>query len=344
MSPAARSEGTPVCAAGPRAAGAQGPRLLADIGGTNARFAWQTAAGADIADLRVLPCAEFATLAEAMQGYLRQIGRHAPRHCAIAIANPVVGDQIRMTNHHWSFSIAALRAQFGFEALQVLNDFTALSLALPSLRPDQLRQVGGGSPAPDSAMALIGPGTGLGVSGLLPDGRGGLVPLQGEGGHVTLDGSTPRERLVLDRLHARYGHVSAERALSGQGLSDLHAALLAIDLPAGDATPRTAAEVVHGALHRHDATCLETLDLFCGLLGSVAGNLALTLGARGGVYIGGGIVPRFGAAFEQSPFRARFDAKGRFRDYLAPIPVYLIVAEQSPALLGAAKALDRQAA
>jgi len=315
-------------------------RLVADVGGTNARFGWQEHPGAVIGTVMTLPCADHATLGDAIGVYLAKVGQPAPRACAIAIATAIVGDLVRMTNHHWAFSIAALQAQYGFEQLLVLNDFTALALALPLLAADELRQVGGGAAVTGSAMALIGPGTGLGVSGLVPDGRGGLAPLQGEGGHVTLAGRTPREQRVLDRLDALYGHASAERAVCGQGLVDIHAALQAIDVPAAPARTFTAPEIVAGALERGDADCWEALDLFCAFLGTAAGNLALTLGARGGVYIGGGIVPRLGEAFDQSPFRARFDAKGRFSDYLAAIPVHVIVAQQAPALRGAARALD----
>lgn len=317
-------------------------RLLADIGGTNARFAWQAHAGAVIEEPHTLPCAEHATLADALRHYLRSVGQSAPPACSIAIANPVVGDRVTMTNHHWTFSIAELKAQIGLQRLLVVNDFTALALALPELQAHDLRQVGGASAVPNSAIALIGPGTGLGVSGLVPDGRGGLVPLQGEGGHVTLAGRTLREKQVLDYLDAKYGHASAERAICGRGLVDIHGALQTITAASVMASPVTAAEIVSGALERGDAVCREALELFCSFLGTTAGNLALTLGARGGVYIGGGIVPRLGEAFDHSPFRARFEAKGRFStSYLAAIPVYVIVAKRSPALLGAARALDR---
>ena len=316
-------------------------RLLADIGGTNARFAWQAHAGAVIEEPHTLPCAEHATLADAIGHYLRRVGRCAPPALAIAIANPVVGDRVTMTNHHWTFSITELKAQLGFRHLLVLNDFTALALALPGLRPDELRQVGGDKALAGEAIGLIGPGTGLGVSGLVPDGRGGYVPLRGEGGHVTLAGRTPREKLVLDRLEAKYGHASAERAISGRGLVDIHGELRAIDADRATPSSPSAAEIVEAALGRDDATCRETLDLFCSFLGTAAGNLALTLGARGGIYIGGGIVPRLGDAFDRSQFRARFEAKGRFStSYLASIPVYVIVARQSPALRGAACAFD----
>lgn len=316
------------------------PRLLADVGGTNARFAWQAETGAPITDVRPLPTADHATIADALRAYLAQTGRSAPPDCAIAIANPITGDRVQMTNHHWSFSISALQAEFGFETLKVLNDFTALALALPALEPEEKRQVGGGEALPGQPIALIGPGTGLGVSGLLPDGHGSWVPLQGEGGHVTLAPTTPREQAVVGWLTERYGHPSAERAVCGQGLVDLHTALQAIDEPSRTPVPVSAADITSAALAGTDTRCSEAVALFCAFLGTTAGNLALTLGSRGGVYIGGGIVPRLGALFDASPFRARFEAKGRFRSLLEPMPVYVIQATQSPAFLGAARALD----
>lgn len=318
-------------------------RLLADIGGTNARFAWQGSPGAPIDEPHTLPAAEYATLADAMQQYLQRIGRSAPPACSIAIANPVVGDRVAMTNHHWTFSIAALKAQLGFAQLLVINDFTALALALPALAADELRQVGGGAARPEHAIALIGPGTGLGVSGLVPDGLGGWLPLQGEGGHITLAGTTPREHAVLELIGQRYGHASAERAVCGQGLVDIHLALMALERPQALPPALAAPEIAAAALDGSDPCCVEALTLFCAFLGNAAGNLALTLGAKGGVFIGGGIVPRLGAWFDASPFRARFEAKGRFRDYLAEIPAYVIQAKRSPALLGAARALDSSA-
>jgi glucokinase len=314
-------------------------RLVADVGGTNARFGWQDQAGSDIRDVVTLRCADHPSLADAIGDYLAQLGRGTPRECAVAIATPITGDRVAMTNHPWTFSISELRARCGFDRLLVLNDFTALALALPTLDAAELRQVGGATPVAGSAIALIGPGTGLGVSGLVPDDRGGLWPLQGEGGHVTLAGRTVRETAVLQWLESRYGHASAERAVCGQGLVDLHAALRALDGEPPAAV--SAADVVHGALEGGDAACLEAVNLFCAFLGTAAGNLALTLGARGGVYIGGGIVPRLGAAFERSSFRARFESKGRFAAYLAAMPVFVILSPQSPALRGAARALDQ---
>jgi glucokinase len=315
------------------------PRLVADVGGTNARFAWQAGPGQPLENVQVLPCAAYPTLQDAMRAYLAQCGRAVPLHAAIAIANPVTGDEIRMTNHHWAFSQQAVRTEFGLTRLRVLNDFTALALALPALGPEDVRQVGGAEAKSGTPKALIGAGTGLGVSGLLPDGNGGWVALEGEGGHVTLPCATERERCVMDGLARLYGHASAERAVSGQGLIDTYLLLRQADgvLTPGCTSP---AEVTEAALAGRDAHAVEALNLFCGFLGVVAGNLALTLGALGGVYIGGGVVPRLGDWFDASPFRRQFEAKGRFQGYLAALPVWVITASQSPALLGASRALD----
>ncbi len=167
-------------------------RVLADIGGTNARFAWQAGPGHPVQAVLNLPCAEHGSLSDAVHSYLHRTQRAIPAAIAIAIANPVVGDRVAMTNHHWSFSIRELKAQLGLQRLLVVNDFTALALALPRLGPADRWQLGGGAAAPEAAIGLIGPGTGLGVSGLLPDGRGGWLPIQGEGGHSTLAATTPR--------------------------------------------------------------------------------------------------------------------------------------------------------
>ena len=315
------------------------PRLLADIGGTNARFAWQDGAGAAPRDLQTLSVSEHASLADAMRTYLDGLGRPVPSWCSIGVATPITGDAVRLTNSHWSFSIDAVQRELGFERFVVINDFTALALAIPDLPASDLRQLGGGAAVPGTPLALLGPGTGLGVSGLVPSAEAGRwVPLQGEGGHVTLAAGSARESAVLEVLRERFGHASAERAVSGMGLEALHSALCTLDR-VSNAAALSAAEVSQRALAATDPQCVEALDLFCGFLGSVAGNLALTLGSRGGVYIGGGIVPRLGDAFTRSRFRECFEDKGRFRSYLTPIPVYVIHAEVSPALMGAARAL-----
>ena len=313
-------------------------RLLADVGGTNARFAWQAAPGAPISDIRILPCADFPRLQDAMRTYIDGLGRGAPAAVGMAIANPITGDHVRMTNHHWSFSQSAVVAEFGLKTFRLLNDFTALALALPDLPADELRQVGGGAAVPGVAMGLVGAGTGLGVSGLVPDGHGGWIPLEGEGGHVTLPATTARERLVMDGLIRRYGHASTERVCCGQGLVDTCAILCEADGVTAQGLD-SAAAVSDAAFKAGHPQALETMHIFCAMLGSVAGNLALTLGARGGVYVGGGIVPRLGAWFDGSPFRERFENKGRFTGLLAGMPVWVITSTQSPALMGAARAL-----
>lgn len=315
------------------------PRLVGDVGGTNARFAWVGAAGGAPAQVAAYRCAEHASLQEALQRYLNEKALPVPRWASIGIANPVTGDQVRMTNHDWAFSIEQVRRQFGLARLLIINDFTALALALPALPASDLRQVGSGRAVAGAPIALLGAGTGLGVSGLLPlaDGRG-EVPVNGEGGHVTLAPVDPLEQAVVAVLQRRFGHASAERALSGPGLENLHAALLEVD---GVAAPAlNAAAITAAALDGTDPRCGRAVDLFLALLGTVAGNLALTLGARGGLYIGGGIVPRLGERVDASLFRHRFEAKGRFTDYLRAIPTLVVQARTSPALLGASRALD----
>jgi glucokinase len=231
----------------------------------------------------------------------------------------------------------------GLRHLKLINDFTALALALPLLQPHELRQVGGqaASAAQALPLAVIGPGTGLGVAGLLPDGRGAWVPISGEGGHVTLAAQSPLQWRLLARLARRHGHVSAERVLSGPGLGELHRAL---SEEAGRTMdePWPAPQIVAQALQAQEPTCLRALELFAQFLGAAAGDLALTLGARGGVYLGGGIVPRLGEWFHGSGFRAAFEAKGRFAEYLRPIAVWVIDSRDAPALRGAALALDKE--
>ena len=351
-----------------------GARILGDIGGTNARFAWQAGPGAPLQHGLILSCADHPTLAAAIDEYLRRIGAPRPAAASIAIANPIQGDHVQMTNHSWSFSIREMQRSFKLKQFVVLNDFKAIALALPALPVEDLRQVGGGQSCNDGPRAVIGPGTGLGVAGLVGDDRGGWVAIDGEGGHATLAATNEREWRVIEWLDRRYGHASAERAVSGPGLADLYTALREIDgdgsrdggrdgsrdggrdgshdggrdgnghrdgVRAGDEPIAIDAATITGlALEGQDRRAIEALDLFCAFLGIVAGNLALTLGATGGVYIGGGIVPRLGGFFDRSSFRSRFEAKGRFASYVASIPTFVIVRETSPALIGAERALD----
>lgn len=339
MSPASpRRDGVP---------GSDGVRLVGDIGGTQARFALLDAQGRPTR-VAVLPVAGFATPEAAIERYLADIGAPRLDAAALAIAAPVpAAGAVRLTNAGWEFSPVALRARFALCELLLLNDFAALALALPELAGDELRQLGGEAPVASAPRALIGPGTGLGVATLVRAGDRWL-PLAGEGGHVTLAAADEREAAILALARRELPHVSAERLVSGSGLPLLHRLVAAVDGRSADSAigcatggakdEATSTEAIVAAALAGDASAGATIDAFCALLGNVAGNLALTVGARGGVYIGGGIVPRLGALFDRSPFRARFSAKGRFSGYLAAIPVYVILAA-APALSGAAGAL-----
>ena len=314
------------------------PRLIADIGGTWARFALETAPGRleQVASLR---CADHPDFHAAVSAYLARLPEPgAVRHAAVAIANPVEGDQVRMTNYHWEFSIEHMRARLGLDTLVVVNDFTALAMALPRLPAAQRRQVGGGAARERSVVGLIGAGTGLGVSGLIPA-DGGWVALGTEGGHTSFAPRDEREIGILRYALTQHDHVSFERLLSGSGLSLIHRALQHRDglQPA----PLPAPQITRLALEQGDARCLETLEVFCLMLGTAASNLAVTQGAFGGIFIGGGIVPRLGTWFDASPFRTRFEDKGRFSAYLRAIPTYVITAEHAT-LDGASAILAQQ--
>jgi glucokinase len=311
------------------------PKLIADIGGTNARFALLN--GDDIDDEQVLACVDHPSLVAAIEHYLTSIGANAgarrPREASMAIAGPITGDHIRMTNHVWEFSATATRQQLGLTRLIFMNDFTALAMALRHLPPKDLSQIGGGRAVPGATIALLGPGTGLGVSGLVPSGEH-WIPLQGEGGHVTLAVMNEREIAVLAQLRQRFSHVSAERVLSGPGLVNLYDALCSVEGVVPDVvTPR---EVTERALAGSCRLSLETVSMFCALLGTMSGNLVLTLGAVGGLYIGGGIVPQLGTFFANSAFRDRFEDKGRYAEYLAHVPIY-VIRTPLPAFIGLAR-------
>ena len=313
------------------------PRLVADVGGTNARFAMFFDNVGTLTNERSLSCARYAGPVDAIEAYLQESGSPRPHEIAMAVATPVTSDRIKLTNNHWDFSVEESRRALGLDRLLMLNDFTALALSLPHLRDQQLRQVGGGQPAANAAIGLIGAGTGLGVSGLLAT-KDGWVPIEGEGGHVSFSPVNVRETEILRIVWREFPHVSAERLISGIGLDPLYRAIAELaGLPGPAPSP---AIITERAMGGNDRLCREVVNTFCGMFGTAAANLAVTLGARGGVYIGGGIVPRLGDFFARSPFRERFEAKGRFSDYLKAIPTKVILAEY-PALTGAAQALLR---
>lgn len=314
---------------------AQYPRLVADIGGTNARFALETAPML-IEKAAVLPCKDYDTIIDAARTYLKQSGEADVKHAAFAIANPILGDWVQMTNHHWAFSIETTRQALGLETLILLNDFTAQALAVTQTEEKDLVQIGGQEPVEFAPKAVIGPGTGLGVSGLVHS-AAGWVALAGEGGHTSFPPFDDMEVMIWQYAKNKYGHVSAERFLSGAGLSLVYEALAAKQKT--KPSKLTPAEITEKALSGTSPLCRQTLDIFCAMLGTVASNLALTLGARGGVYLCGGIIPRVLEYFKNSPFRSRFENKGRFEAYLAAIPVYVVLSE-FPGIVGAAAALD----
>ncbi|MBV8119204.1 MAG: glucokinase [Alphaproteobacteria bacterium] len=315
--------------------GAGETRLVGDVGATNARFGLVSADGA-VLNWRTHVCDQYPTIDDALAEYLAdRASLPMPRQGAIAIASAITGDRIEMTNHPWSFSVSALRSRFGFERLEVINDFTAQALALPHLGPSDRMPVGGGIPVPGTPLGVLGPGSGLGVSGLVPHATGWL-PLTGEGGHATMPAANDREAAVIDHLRRRLDHVSAERLLSGPGLVNLYNTLAELDgIPSKG---YTAPQITEFGMRGEDPICAEATAMFCAMLGTVAGDLALTLGARGGVFIAGGIVPRFGRYFPDSPFRSRFEAKGRFAAYLAAIPTW-VVTHPLAAFLGCAALL-----
>jgi glucokinase len=319
------------------------PRLLADIGGTYARFALELGPG-EFTQMVSLRCADHADFHAAVSAYLAHLswadgGPQQIAHAAVAIANPVEGDRVRMTNYHWQFSIDEMRQRLGLDTLVVVNDFTALAMALPRLADADVRQVGGGQARRPSVIGLLGAGTGLGVSGLIPAGEG-WIALGTEGGHVNFGPRDAREMDILKFAWKTLDHVSYERLISGPGLELIYKAL-ADRNGVTDAPALQAPAITQRALDDGDALCVETLEVFCGLLGTAAANLAVTLGSLGGIYIGGGIVPRLGEWFDRSPFRARFEDKGRFHDYVAAIPTFVITAEHAT-FKGASAILENQ--
>ena len=294
--------------------------LLADIGGTNARFAVLT--GGTVGPVAHMAVSDYGRFREALDAYLGRVPKAGGMRAAIlAAAGVVQNGRCALTNSSWVIDAAELRAAYGFSTVRLINDFEAVAWSLPVLSRDQLLQTGGGQPIAGAPLAALGPGTGLGMAFCLPHAASHLV-LSSEGGHSTMPGSSLREDAVIAYLRQRLGHVSAEHVLSGNGLENLHEALAALDnivLPR-----RRAAEITRAGVEGTCPTSRAAIDMFCAMLGTVAGNLALTLGARGGIFIAGGILRHMPEYFAGSQFRARFEGKGRLGKYLEPIPTYLV--------------------
>lgn len=306
--------------------------LIADIGATNSRCALVDSGG-QIVRSEVFPNSRFANLEALLLAFT---GDASLTRGALAVAGPIDGDEVRLLNIDWHFDRRQLASSLGLESLVVLNDFEALAHALPLLGQDDCRPVGSGHGIPGHAMAVIGPGSGLGVAASVPNGTG-FVAVPGEGGHVSLPAFDAAEAGVIREYADANGHCSAERLISGPGLERIHRALAR--RAEGDAERVPAAEVALRA-SRGDAIAVAAREMFFAMLGTVAGNLALTVGARGGVFIAGGIVPRMLDAFERSTFRERFVSRGRYREYLEAIPTAVITAE-NPAFIGLRHLLDQ---
>lgn len=312
--------------------------LLADIGGTHARFA--VLSGNELGPVRSLDVEAHPKIHDAIRHFLADDGGTAPIDEAIfAVAGPVVSGRCALTNSSWVAEVSELRREFGFEVVRLVNDHEAAAWSLPHLAPSDTLLVGPGMGVRGAPLALLGPGTGLGMACYVPGPTGGRVVVS-EGGHMTLAATTDREAALIGILRQQFAHVSAERVLSGPGLVNLYQAIASIDQV--EVQPRTPAEVTRAALDETCDTCRKALDTFVSFLGSVAGDVALLFGARGGVFIGGGIVPHVARYLAAADFRQRFEAKDRFQPYLAAIPVRVVL-RRDTAFLGLT-ALARDAA
>jgi glucokinase len=295
--------------------------LLGDIGATNARLALLS--NGVLGPIEWFTVAEFARFTDAVDAFLeRHCGHVSVPEALLAVAGPVVEDRCVLTNCCWTIDATELRAGFGFTRVHLFNDFEATARSLPHLTTADLYPLGGGAAVSGEPMAVLGPGTGLGVACFVPASPNSVV-ITSEGGHATMAATSPREDAIIDHLRRQFGHVSAERVVSGMGLENLYRAVVALD--GVDAPQRNAAEITKAAIDGNCPIARAALELFCAMLGTIAGNAALMFGARGGVYIAGGIAPRLIDFLARSEFRTRFEDKGRLRTYLASIPTSVIV-------------------
>jgi len=314
--------------------------FVGDFGGTNARFALVENSRLVQESIYICVNRDYPTIADAIRDFLAVSGKPKVSYACLALAGAITGDKFKFTNCDWEFSGKALSADLKLKQLMLTNDFTALAMGVPALTSSQYYQVGSGSPLAHKPIGVMGPGTGLGVSGLVWSGRH-WVALQGEGGH---DSFAPTNELEIEILRIGWkeygGRLSSERILTGDGLEFLYRALCQVH--GKKAEELKAPDITRQAIENPKSICHEVVNIFCGVLGSSAGDLALTLGAFGGVYIGGGIMAKLGDLVAASPLRARFEAKGRFKDYMSGIPTYIITESAQVALVGAAAILNSQ--
>jgi glucokinase len=296
---------------------------MADIGATTTRCALLDDKGQELAP-EIFENADFTGVAGVLSVYLdHRRASDRPTRAALAVAAPITGDEVQMINIDWRFSQGELKETLRLKRLEIVNDFAAIAWAMPLLTPADVVRIGGGESVPRTTLAALGPGSGLGVSALVPAADGWAL-MVGEGGHVSMPAATREEQEVIALLRDRFdGHCSAERVLSGPGLVNLYVALAEL---AGRGRPTVTPEDVTNLARQSEPLARKTLAMFFAMLGTVATNLAVTTGARGGVYIAGGIVPRLVEQLAKSEFRARFEAKGRYRSYLAAIPTHVITA------------------
>ncbi len=315
------------------------PSVVADIGATNIRFARLSPRGA-LGPIAKFSLAEFPDLTAALEHFLNQDGGPRPGRLGLAVAGPVFGDEVKLTNAQWQFSIRYLKKQMNLAQLEVVNDLEALARVLPYLGPEDALPIGAesGNRSAKAPMAVLCPGTGMGIAGLKPTGRG-WQPIAGEGGHTSLSPLTDRELDVWQVLRDRYGRVSVERVLSGPGIVELHGALASLE----DQVPETVRpeEIVRQALNGENPLAVETIEIFCAWLGDVAGDVALMYLARGGVYLAGDILLSNLEILKRSRFRNRFENKGRGTGVVAQIPTFLIT-NKSPVLFGCARLLNQR--
>jgi len=314
--------------------------LLADIGGTNARFALaDVSARSPLLDdsIEEYAVADFPSLGDAARHYLDSDGTGTGvRRGVFAVAGRVEGGHARITNHPWTIQATRIRAMLGFDDVRLINDFAAQSMAIPALQGTDLATLGGVQWTPDTepvdrTYAIIGPGTGLGVGVLVVrDGR--YWPLETEGGHASFPPGTPEEIAILQQLSEQFGRVSNERLVCGPGLVNIHRALS--EIAGVDPGPMQPEDVTAGAA-AGDPRCMRTIDVFCAVFGAIAGDLVLCTGAWDGVFLTGGLVPRMLDALRHSGFRQRFEHKGRFSPNMARVPSTAVLHPQA-GLLGCA--------
>jgi glucokinase len=323
-----------------------GPLLIGDIGGTNARFALAGADKVGFEKAMTLQCAEFTSSIDAIRHYLGEVNAPSPAVVCLAAAGPVIDESISVTNNHWTLSVAEIHQELGVSAAKVINDFEAVAWSIPHIDGRFLESVGQASqkPLPEDNfnVAIVGPGTGLGTGGLCKR-DGLLVPVVGEGGHI---GFAPKSKVqieLLEVLRDKFERVCVERLVSGSGLENIYWAL---NVLRGDKQSQSsAAEIFAAANDGTDAVAADSTQLFFEILGQVAGDIALVLGAQDGVYLAGGIVKRYPEMLHISGFRNAFESKGHHRSMMERIPTRLITYDE-PGLLGAAHLaleLSRQA-